>query len=143
MKSKEPQGTYPPIVEGARLKLLVAEDDKEMRQVLSKTLSREGFEVRTAGNGEEALALIEREPGIRILVSDIRMPVKTGEQLLEELKRARPDIRVIFITGYGELDQYASLMKQGAFDYVTKPFKIPDLLAVLEKAVASLEPDNE
>lgn len=117
-----------------KFRLLIAEDDLDLRSLLQRTLTREGFDVDTAANGRDALRLLKQDPTFDLLISDIRMPEKDGEQLMDEARKLCPDLKVILITGYAELEQHYALMKKGAFDYVTKPFKIPDLLEVIDRA---------
>jgi DNA-binding NtrC family response regulator len=117
-------------------RILVAEDDPEMRLLLRKALSREGYEVETVGDGLEAVNTLRERADFHLLVTDIRMPHKDGIEVLREVRELRPGLRVIMVTGYGELDQYLSVMRQGAFEYLTKPFKIPDLLQVVDRALA-------
>lgn len=124
-----------PTTPANRHRLLVVEDDLELRTLLRKVLTREGFEVVTASDGQEALSALQRAPSFDLLISDIRMPEKDGEQLLEEARKLQPSLKVVLITSYGEMDQYARLLKKGAFDYLTKPFKIPDLLDIIDRAV--------
>jgi DNA-binding NtrC family response regulator len=116
-------------------RLLVAEDDLEMRTLLKRVLMREGFEVETAANGREAVELLQLGRRYDLIISDIRMPEKDGEQLLKEAQVLRPGLKVVLVTSWGELDQCARLRQQGAFDYLTKPFKIPDLLDVIDRAM--------
>lgn len=120
-----------------KLRLLVAEDDSEMRALLHKTLTHEGFEVVSVPNGHEALKKLHEDSNYCILISDVRMPHKDGEALVPEVTRDYPHIKVIMISGYAELELYLRLMHKGAFDYVTKPFKIPDLLEVIDRAVVA------
>lgn len=117
-------------------RLLVADDDPELRHLLQKTLTREGFRVDTAPNGVEAINQL-RNSGIvyDLLISDLRMPEKDGAQLLLEARTLNPTLKVIIISGCTELDQYLRLLKKGAFEYITKPFKIPDLLDVIDRAM--------
>lgn len=119
------------------LRLLVAEDEIELRTVLRKTLTHEGFEVETASNGREALELLQRDvQAYDLLITDLRMPEKDGEQLLEEAHLLNPDLKVIVISGFSDIDAHMALRKKGASDYVIKPFKIPDLLDAIERAFA-------
>lgn len=106
-----------------------------MRQLLRKALSREGFEVVTAEDGQDALDRLAEDPRFDLVITDIRMPRMDGEELLQRLHAERPSLRVILMTAYAELDQYLSLMRSGAVDYLPKPFKIPDLLAVVERTL--------
>ena len=116
-------------------RLLVAEDDLEVRTLLKRVLTREGFEVETAANGKDAMGLLQAGRPYDAVISDIRMPEKDGEQLLRESRQLRPDLKVVLITSYGELEQCNRLLREGAFDYLTKPFKIPDLLDILDRAL--------
>ncbi|MCC5876652.1 MAG: response regulator [Candidatus Sumerlaeia bacterium] len=117
-----------------KFRLLIAEDELDLRMLLQRTLTREGFDVETAANGRDALRILKTNPDFDLLITDIKMPEKDGEQLMEEARALCPDLKVVLITGYAELQQHYQLMKKGAFDYVTKPFKIPDLLEVIDRA---------
>ncbi len=116
-------------------RLLIAEDEPETRALLKRTLVREGFVVSVAADGAEALELLRADPSFDVLVSDVRMPVKDGLELLREVRKLRPELRVILITAYLDVQQYYEVMKSGAFEYLSKPFKIPDLLEVLDRAM--------
>lgn len=119
-----------------RRRLLVADDDKEMRVLLAKVLSWEGFDVDTASNGEEALQLLRARPdAYKLLISDIRMPERDGISLITEVRASFPNIRIVMITGYGEISQYLELFRQGVSRTLRKPFKIPDLLDAIEEAI--------
>ena len=125
------------------VRLLIAEDDREMRSLLRKVLTREGYDVTTAAHGQEAVDILRREEDFDLLLSDIRMPEKDGIQVLKEVRMLRPNLRVIMITAFGELDQYLEVMREGAFEYLTKPFKIPDLLSVVERATGQPAPASQ
>ena len=117
--------------------LLIAEDDLEMRNLLRRTLAHEGYVVDTAINGREALEFLRRHgEDVDVLITDLRMPEITGERLLSEALSILPNLKVIVITGYSQLEQHLELMKKGAYEYLTKPFKIPDLLDVIDRAAA-------
>lgn len=121
------------------LRLLVAEDELELRTVLRKTLTHEGYEVETASNGREALELLRRDAhGFDLLITDLRMPEKDGEQLLHEALELLPNLKVIVISGYSDIQMHLALKQKGAFEYVIKPFKIPDLLDVIERATVGV-----
>jgi DNA-binding NtrC family response regulator len=122
-----------------KLRLLIAEDDIDLRTLLQRTLTREGFEVDVAGDGREALRILRRDPSYDLLISDIRMPEKDGEQLMAEARGLRPDLKVVLITGYAELKDHQALIRKGAFEYLPKPFKIPDLLDVIDRATGQSE----
>jgi len=115
--------------------ILIAEDDALMRRLLHQTLTHEGFHVDVAENGEAALDLLRLPNDYRVVVSDLRMPLKDGEALLAEAPLLKPGIRLILISGYGEVDHHRSLVKKGAFDFLPKPFKIPDLVELIDRAL--------
>lgn len=118
-------------------RLLIAEDDLEMRALLKKVLTREGFEVEIAANGREAMTFLQETGPFDLLLSDVRMPEKDGEQLLTEARALQPSLKVIMITSYGEFEQFNRLKEKGAYGYLTKPFKIPDLLDIIDRATAA------
>jgi len=115
-------------------KILVVDDEIGIRQSLKKILEKEGFEVETASNGEEAFKII-RSDGIDLLISDIRMAGMDGLELLKVCKSVSPYTEVIMITGYASVDTAVDSMKQGAYDYITKPFKKADILKAVQKAI--------
>jgi two-component system response regulator PilR (NtrC family) len=116
-------------------RLLIAEDEAETRLLLKRTLTREGFDVAVAADGGEALEILRADDTFDVLVSDVRMPVRDGLELLKEVRRLRPKLRVVLVTAYLDVQQYYEVMKSGAFEYLSKPFKIPDLLEVLDRAM--------
>ena len=115
-------------------KILVVDDEIGIRQSLKKILEKEGFEVVTASNGEEAFKVI-RGGDIDLLISDIRMAGMDGLELLKVCKSVSPYTEVIMITGYASVDTAVDSMKQGAYDYITKPFKKADILKAVQKAI--------
>lgn len=117
--------------------LLIVDDEPGIRTVLSVSLSDSGYEVLTAGNGEEALAVFEeRHPDI--VITDIRMPGMDGVELLREIKRRRPDTEVIMITGHGDMELAIQSLKHDAADFVTKPINDDLLEASLKKVQEKL-----
>ncbi len=119
------------------IRILIADDELEMRTLLQRTLSREGFSVDTASNGDDAISILQQDSAYDILISDIQMPGKGGEELVPEAKKLLPKLKIIVISGYAEIEQFLKMMNLGAFDYVKKPFKIPDLLDVIDRAMES------
>jgi two-component system response regulator HydG len=115
-------------------KILVVDDEIGIRQSLKKILEKEGFDVVTASNGDEAFKLI-RGSDIDLLISDIRMAGMDGLELLKVCKSISPYTEVIMITGYASVDTAVDSMKQGAYDYITKPFKKADILKAVQKAI--------
>jgi DNA-binding NtrC family response regulator len=108
-------------------RILVVDDDELMRSFLSTVLREEGYGVEEARNGTEGLAKL---PGsdFELVITDLRMPDMSGLALMQEGKKARPDIRWILITAYGSIGSAVEAMKAGASDYLTKPFRDPDEL---------------
>ena len=113
-------------------KILVVDDEIGIRQSLQKILEREGFTVVTASDGEEAFKLI-RQGNIDLLITDIRMAGMDGVELLKVSKSVSPFTEVIMITGYAAVDTAVDSMKQGAYDYLTKPFKKADILKAVPR----------
>jgi DNA-binding NtrC family response regulator len=108
-------------------RILVVDDDELMRSFLSTVLREEGYGVEEARNGTEGLAKL---PGsdFELVITDLRMPDMSGLALMQEGKKARPDVRWILITAYGSIGSAVEAMKAGASDYLTKPFRDPDEL---------------
>jgi len=115
-------------------KILVVDDEIGIRQSLKKILEKEGFDVLTASNGEEAFKIL-RAGGIDLLITDIRMAGMDGMELLRVSKSLSQYTEVIMITGYASVDTAVDSMKQGAYDYITKPFKKADILKAVQKAI--------
>lgn len=115
-------------------KILVVDDEIGIRQSLKKILEKEGYEVLTASNGEEAFKVI-RSDAVDLLISDIRMAGMDGLELLKVCKSVSPYTEVIMITGYASVDTAVDSMKQGAYDYITKPFKKADIVKAVQKAI--------
>src|SRR5688572_27282607 len=116
----------PPTTERRRPRILVADDERSMRELLAIVLRREGYDVVLAENGREAIAVIEREP-IDLLISDIKMPDVSGVEVLRAAKRVDQDILGIMITAFASTETAVEAMRLGACDYLSKPFDI-DLL---------------
>ncbi len=107
-------------------RVLVVEDDTDLREALCDTLELAGSTVLTAGNGHEALELLGRE-AVDLVVSDVNMPEMDGLELLQALRRQQPQLPVLLITAYGSISKSVEAMRCGAVDYLVKPFR-PQLL---------------
>jgi len=114
-------------------RVLVVDDEQNLRKVLAATLQREGYEVTVCSNGEEALLAMERD-GADVIVTDLVMPRMDGLTLLRRTVVANPDVPVIVITAHGRIDKAVEAMKAGAFDFLAKPFDTADLKAIIAKA---------
>ncbi len=114
-------------------KVLLVDDEQEYVESLAQRLEVRGFKVRTALSGDEALTRLQQEEA-DVVILDVLMPGKDGIQTLREIRDAHPIIEVIMLTGHGTLDTGIEGMKLGAFDYLTKPTEVPDLVIKIENA---------
>ena len=115
-------------------RILVVDDEEQMRGLLVKVLERKGYQVSVCGNGADALDFLEREPA-DLVVTDVRMPGLSGMEALRAIKELNPEIVVIIMTAFGSIDQAVQAVKEGAYDYINKPFKIDEMLLTIEKAL--------
>lgn len=114
-------------------RILVADDDEIALDVVSSLLSKEGYPVLTAKDGLEAIAILRREH-IGLIITDLRMPGADGIEVLRQAMRIDPDMAVVILTAYGTLDSALEAMEEGAFDYLTKPFKVQEILIIAARA---------
>jgi two-component system response regulator AtoC len=115
-------------------RILIADDELNIRKVLAATLRREGYEVLTAKDGEEAIDLLGSGK-VQVVVTDLKMPNVDGIELLRHVQRNHPQVPVIIITAHGSIDNAVEALKNGALDYVTKPFDKAELINIITKAV--------
>src|SRR5260370_5183438 len=104
-----------------RKQVLIVDDEPNLRKILSAQLSRDGYDVLTAEDGEQGLAVL-REHHIDLVVTDLKMPKVDGMTLLREALRESPDLPIVMITAHGTVDTAVEALKLGPFDYLTKPF---------------------
>jgi DNA-binding NtrC family response regulator len=114
-------------------RVLVVDDEVNLRKVLAAMLRKEGYDVAVAADGEQALAEIEKN-GADVVVTDLVMPKVGGLELLKSVNATQPDVPVIIITAHGTVDSAVEAIKLGAFDYITKPFEQAEIQAVVAKA---------
>ena len=114
--------------------ILVVDDDGDIRDILSETLNSLGSRVITAANGRECLDKVDKEAPELVLL-DIEMPVKNGLEVLKELRQKGRDTTAIMITAYGTIERAVQAMKEGAFDFITKPFDLDHIALVVERAL--------
>jgi two-component system response regulator AtoC len=119
-------------------KVLVVDDEANLRKVLSATLRREGYDVAVAADGEQALQLFD-QGGVDVVVSDLVMPRLGGFELMKHVLERAPEVPVILITAHGTVDSAVTAIKAGAFDYVTKPFEQDELRRVIATAARTRE----
>jgi DNA-binding NtrC family response regulator len=126
------------------MRVLVADDEKSITLTLEEELREAGYDVKVAASGDEAWRILEREK-FDCVISDINMPGMKGDELLRRAKAVCPDLAVILVTGYGSIDSAVRAMKDGAADYILKPFRNEQLVHALSKLgkLRSLEAENE
>lgn len=117
-----------------RAHILIVDDEQQMRSAMEAVLAREGHSLLQCENGREALEVLENVK-IDLLITDMKMPVMTGAELLSRVRELYPQLPVIMITAYGTIEQAVDAMKNGAFDFITKPFSAEDLADVVSRAV--------
>ncbi len=115
------------------IRVLVADDEKNLRDLVVRELSRRGLEVEGVGDGEAALARLRENP-YDVVVLDMKMPKKEGIEVLRELQEFPEHPQVIVMTGFQEVSTAVEAMKLGAYDYLTKPTKIEELEILVRKA---------
>ncbi|MFZ2398891.1 MAG: sigma-54 dependent transcriptional regulator [Smithella sp.] len=115
-------------------KILIVDDELNMRLVLSAMLKKEGFDISSASNGREALQILQSN-NMDVVITDLKMPDIDGMELLTSISGRNPEIPVIMITAHGTIATAVEALKKGAFDYITKPFDIDDLKNIISKAI--------
>src|SRR5580765_7857626 len=118
--------------------ILVVDDEANLRRVLSAQLTRDGYEVHTAEDGEAALAFL-KEHHIDLVITDLRMPKVDGMDLLRAALRDDPSRPVVMLTAHGTVDNAVEALKTGAFDYITKPFDQNEVKVIVKKALRTRE----
>ena len=114
------------------LKIIVAEDEDITLKNILETLHEAGYEVTGTINGDEAMQLMEKEH-FDVLITDIKMPRMNGIELMEKVKEKYTEMDVIIITGFGSISSAVNAIKKGAYDYITKPFDLDELLLKVKK----------
>jgi two-component system, response regulator FlrC len=122
--------------------VMVVEDDAVLREALADTLRAAGITAISAGDAGEALALLESEE-IALVISDVQMPGPNGYELLSAIKRLRADLPVVLMTAYGTVAQAVSAMREGATDYIVKPFDAKALIDMARRQLAMRVIPNE
>ncbi len=126
-------------VENQGPRILIVDDDQGLRDFLEIFFAKEGFSVFCAGDGEEALRLLKDQP-VDLVLADIKMPRLDGISFLKALRQQGLELPVIMITAFASLDSAVEAKRQGAFDYVSKPFKLDDLRKLVQKALSRSSP---
>ena len=116
------------------IQLMLVDDEKAFLDTLTKRLERRDLAVTIAYSGEEALEVLEHNDRIETVLLDVKMPGMDGIETLVEIKRRRPMVEVIMLTGHATVESAIEGMKQGAFDYLMKPCEIDQLVSKVEEA---------
>ena len=125
-------------------RILIIDDEPLMRMSISDALKDDGYEVLEAGLGKEGITLF-RDNSFDVVITDLRLPDLNGLEVLKACKRYSPDTMVILITAHGSVDTAVEAMKFGAYDYITKPFSMEELLLMVKRLMKmrALEQENE
>jgi len=115
------------------MKLLLVEDKAGMRDMLTRSLTREGYEVTAHEDGERGIAALYEQP-FDIVLTDLKLPGRDGQEVLKAAKAVHPDLPVVVMTAYGSIETAVTAMREGAYDFITKPFDPDHLVLVLNKA---------
>jgi DNA-binding NtrC family response regulator len=121
-----------------RVRILVVDDEEIVRESLAGWLDKDGYTVEQAHDGPSALARLRVQP-FSIVIADLKMPGMDGLALQAEARKLRPDMAVVIMTAYATVDTAVTAMKQGAFDYLVKPFDPEELSMMMQKIVAQQE----
>jgi len=120
-------------MDGSGSKILVIDDEAVIREGLRQTLDNEGYTVELAANGKIGLSKLQKDE-FQVVISDLKMPGMHGIEVLKTIRVLQPDVPVIIMTGYATVDSAVEAMKNGAFDYVTKPFLPDQIVAKVRSA---------
>src|SRR5881296_3325394 len=113
----------------------VIDDDRSIRWVFEKALAREGIPFKTFAQATEAMEELDAAGAPQVLVSDIRMPGASGLELLQTLKQRFPDLPVIIMTAYSDLESAVAAFQGGAFEYLPKPFDVDQAVDLIRRAM--------
>ena len=132
-----------PLAEGpALLNLLIVDDERAVREACREAATALGYRTTAAESAEHALRVIDAH-NIDVVVLDLRLPGAGGLEVLRQLKKARPDIEVVVVTGHGTVESAVQAMKAGAYDYMTKPFSLEELRLLLARVASHLKLKTE
>lgn len=118
--------------------ILIIDDEKNIREGLGTALELEGYDVKLAENGEVGLKLIEKGD-VDLVITDLRMPGISGEEVIAKVAGESPGIPVIVLTGHGSIDSAVTAMRNGAYDFLTKPLNLDRLILIVKRALAGRE----
>ena len=118
------------MIKRSDFRILVIDDDEIALDVVVSLLNKEGFTVRSARDGLEGIRALRTED-FDLVITDLKMPGADGIEVLKEAKKLKDNILVVIITAYGTLENALEAIKLGAYDYITKPFKLQELLILV------------
>ena len=121
----------------AKNRILVVDDEEALRTVLSSELEDEGYVVQMAGDGDEAIKILEKN-AFDLILLDIKMPTVDGFEVLKFIKQTHPLSKVIMLTGFADLKNAIESKKLGAEDFVSKPYDLVDLLTTVERVLSGV-----
>src|SRR6202167_4082971 len=116
--------------------VLIADDDRSIRTVLTQALGRSGYQVRTTSNAATLWRWVEEGEG-DLVITDVIMPDENGLDLIPRIKKLRPDLRVIVMSAQNTLMSAVKATERGAFEYLPKPFDLRELISVVERALSA------
>ena len=124
------------------IRVLIVDDDQSSLNMLEEFLEEEGFGVVTASDGVEAIEKI-REEDLDIILTDLKMPGVDGIEVLKTAKKVDANLHVVIVTGYASLETALQAIKEGAYDYITKPFRLEEVLIVLKNVSEKVELERD
>ena len=129
----------------SKVKVLVVDDEGPIRSLLVGELESKSFEVQSAGDGDEAIELVrakcERDDKFDIILLDIKMPKIDGFEVLRYVKERAPETKVIMVTAYADVRNAVESMRLGAFDFISKPYDLDEILISMKRALGEMMPN--
>ncbi len=119
-----------------KFSILIADDEKNIRAGLKQALESEGYNIYLAANGAEALSIIQKNK-IDLVITDLKMPEMSGEELLKKINNNYKTIPVIILTGHGTIENAVQTMRDGAYDFITKPLNLDHLFLIIKRALSN------
>jgi len=124
------------------IRVLIVDDDKSSLDILEEYLVAEGFSVLTASDGSKAIKIIEEED-LDVVLTDLKLPGANGIEVLKVAKKVNQDLHVIIITGYASLETALQAIKEGGYDYITKPFRLEEVGVALKNVSGKVTLERE
>ena len=116
-------------------RVLVVDDEESIREIARRVLTRSGFEVVTASNGDEAVEIFSKDSDFDVVLLDLTMPGMSSAECMRRLREMKPDVRIVVASGYADGETVTEVMRAGADRFVQKPFHPLKLVAELKKTV--------